>query len=368
MNRIWIEINKQNLKQNIDAIRKLAGLKVKIAPCVKGNAYGHGLVEISKLLEEFGADWLSIDNVKEAEQLRQNRIKTPFLITGPILEHELETVVLTKSSIFLYQIEIAKKLNAIAAKQNKIIPVHIKVDTGMGRQGILPNETFEFFKSIQNLKHLKIEGIASHFALTDFSNPHYHHQKEDFYELKKKLSYMGFSNLFYHLSKSGSILKDKSTHYNFVRPGIITYGLYPNEQSKKFAKLKPVLSLKTRVAGIKALPKDFSIGYGATYKTSHPTQVALLPIGYYEGLDRKLSNNGRVLINGQYAPILGRICMDMTMVDVTEINNVQRNDEVVIIGKQRENEITVDQIAQQIGTINYEVITRLNPLLNRIFV
>jgi alanine racemase len=370
-NLVWIEIKKQAIKHNINTFKKLIGDKTILAPCVKANAYGHGLVSVAKLVNDAGADWLCVNCVDEAEQLRQADIKMPIMIMGYLDEKDANRAGEADARIFVYNLSTAKALSAAANQLKKTIPVHVKVDTGMSRQGTAVKAAPEFIKQLEGMPGLKVEGVCTHFATADEpEKPEpFDKQLNAFKRLVAELKLV-YPDLVYHSANSAATLLYPEAHFNLVRPGISIYGYWPSAITGRLAEpqdieLKPSLALKTKVAMVKNLPKGACVSYGCTFVTEAPTRIAVLPIGYYDGLSRKLSNAGEVLIRGQRARILGRVCMNIIMVDVTNINEVAQDDEVVIIGEQGSGRIAVEDIAERADTINYEITTRLRESIPR---
>lgn len=345
-----IEISSQNLIYNLQQFRKKIGPKVKLMAVVKANAYGHGIKQVSQIAAKNGADWLGVNNLEEGLQIRQLDIKLPVLILGYVPLAALKTAAKNNLSLVVYNRETAKNLPAGAK-------VHFKIETGTNRQGIRPENARDFAKFCQK-RGLKIEGIYTHFAniedTTDYS--FVMEQLEKFKKIKIKAPLR-------HTACTAATILFPQTFFNMVRVGIGLYGLLPSGEIE--FQLKPVLTWKTKIAQVKIVPKGETVSYGRTWQASRRSKVAVLPIGYYDGYDRKLSNCGRVLIHGQFAPVVGRVCMNMTMVDVTDITDVELENEVVLIGKQGKNEIAAEELAQKIGTINYEVVSRINPLIPR---
>lgn len=372
---IWIEISKSRIKNNTQTIRRLIGDQVLLAPCVKANAYGHGIVDMSRLLLQHGADWLCVDSIEEAEMLRERGILEPLLIMGYVQEKDLPEILRLDAKIFLYDLQTAQALSKIAQKAGKQVSVHIKVDTGMSRQGILAPEVRHFVDQVPKLQNLRLEGIATHFATSDQpgDNAHFRKQLTAFKQIFDELERERIHIPLFHCSNSAATLLYPEAHFDLVRPGLSIYGYYPSQAvrdlcAQRSIHLLPALTLKTKIAQIREIPKGSCISYGCTFITERKTKIAILPIGYYDGLDRKLSNCGYVLINGRRASILGRVCMNITIVDVTEMDDVAIEDEVVLIGRQGSEEITVEEIADSVGTINYEIITRLRETIPRYYV
>jgi len=369
----WIELSKDNFSHNLKTIRGLIGPKVILAPCIKANAYGHGLIESAKILSENGADWLCVDTVDEGLILRENSISCPILILGYIHPDEIGKVVDNKFRVFVYDENLAKFLSKEALEKKVVAYVHLKVDTGMSRQGIRVEDLENFLSAIQLLPNLTIEGLATHFATSDeISDRAYYAGQIEKFDMaisicKNKLG----NSLIIHGANSGAVLTDPKSYYDLVRPGIAVYGYYPSDEvkascQKKNIKLLPVLSLYTKIVQVKHIKKGEGISYGCTYIASKEMKVAVLCIGYYDGIARVLGNIGFVLIHGEKARIVGRVCMNMIIIDVTDILLARSGDYAVIIGRDGKNEITADTIASLSGTVNYEVITRLRESTKRI--
>lgn len=372
MRKTYIEINLDNLRHNFFEVKKRIPSKTGIMPVIKSNAYGHGLTPVASELEEAGAKKFAVFNIEEAEELRKAGIKIPILILGSIFPFEARRAVkIDNISIAIFDLNVAKNLSLEAKKKNKKIPVHIKIDTGMGRLGVMPNTAVSFARSVKKLLGLKLEGVFSHFGSADDPKSALtNHQLKTFKKLlsdfkKNKISFKEI-----HIDNSISSIMLSSSYFDFVRPGIILYGLSPfsNYFPKGLLDIRPVLSLKTHILQVKTLPKNHCVGYGCAYKTPRPTKIAVIPIGYADGFDRSLSNRAEVLIKGRRAPVIGRISMGVTTIDVSYIKNVKNGDEVVLIGRQKNEEVLVEELAQKINTISYEIVTNFSKDIPRIFI
>ena len=371
----WIEVSKSALAHNVQVIQSLIGYKTLLAPSVKANAYGHGLVGTARELVHAGADWLCVALIDEALSLRKSGIRIPLLIVGFVPMARLRDVLKTRASVFVYEPQTARTLSRLAMAARTKVNVHIKVDTGMGRQGLPPQELYKFIQFLQNLKGLRLEGIATHFASSDTPEhpQHFRKQLSTFAKLVREIKKDQAGLPLIHCANSAATLLEQQSHFDMVRSGLAVYGYYPGETVKTIClkrgiQLQPTLTFKTRVAAVKELPKGACVSYGCTFITKRATKVAVLPVGYYDGIDRGLSNLGSVLIRSHRAPILGRVCMNITVVDITHISGGRQEDEVVIIGQQGRERIAVEDTAAQIGTINYEVTTRLRETLPRYYV
>ncbi len=378
----WIEISKENLIHNVRLHRKIIGKNVKLISVVKSNAYGHGIILISKVLDSLKeVDILATVNLEEAIILRENKIKKPILVLSyyGILENKNELkkqiiyAIKNDISIMVYDMDMLKFFDRVAKSINQKLKIHIKVETGMARIGVPYNEAYEFIKKAKGLKNIDICGLVSHFATTEESNQYF--AKFQLTNFKNLISILEKNNLnipIKHISASAGINLSKENHFDAVRLGISLYGLYASKENEtavskkmKFFKLKPVLSWKTKIFQIKKIKADTLVGYGCAYRTTKSIKMGLIPVGYFEGLDRRFSNNGNVLVAGKLCRIIGRICMNITMIDISNIKNAQIGDEVVLIGQQLGRELKVDNMAEDIGTINYEFVARLNSCIPR---
>ncbi|HLC99744.1 MAG TPA: alanine racemase, partial [Patescibacteria group bacterium] len=338
----------------------------------KANAYGHGIAGVSKILIKNGADWLCVASIEEAEVLRKSGVRKPVLIMGYVKRNYLSRAIQLRARMFIFDQKTVNLLSKKAKKLRTTALVHLKVDTGMSRQGINPRLLQNFIADARKLPNLKIEGVATHFANSD--EPHhsfFQSQLSAFRALKYLIENQKTEYLF-HAANSAATLLAPNSHFDLVRPGLALYGLYPSAETRKIClkkglTLRPAMSFKTRVTQIKSIGAGSFVGYGLTHRVNKPAKIAILPVGYYDGLDRKLSNRGQVLIRNQRAPIVGRVCMDLIIVDITKIRGVKIEDEAVIIGRQGTEEITVEEIAKRAGTINYEIIARLRENLPRVY-
>lgn len=375
----WLEISKSAIKYNLKQFRKVIDPKIKLMAVVKSNAYGHGMIPCAKIALNSEADWLGVVNLDEAFELRKVKIKSPILVLSYFprgARGGSASAIKENIDLPVYDLETAKLLSKIASKLSKPVRVHIKVDTGTSRLGVLVKDAVDFVKKVRKLKNLKICGIFSHYASSEEKDQTFTNQQtERFKNLLKRLKKEGIEVPLAHTACSASTIVNPATHFDMVRIGISIYGLWPSKDIKRLAQkvrpgfdIRPALTWKTRIIQIKQLPKGTTVGYGRTYKVKRPTKLAVLPCGYYEGYWRLLSNKGEVLVKGRRAKILGRVCMNLIMVDITDIPNVKIEDEVVLIGKQGREEIKAEEIAQKTGTINYEVVSRINPSLPRIYI
>jgi len=370
----YIELSKKNLIHNFKEFRDLAKAGTKFVVVIKGNAYGHGQNEVAKVLEPY-VDYFQIDSIEELRLLRKVT-KKKVLVFGYIQDSELSEAVGLGCTMGIFSIKQLREINKIAQRLKIAQRVHVPVDAHLGREGFLMGELKKVFSEVRKLKNIKVTGLYAHFANIEDTQNFSHAQKQinKYREIQELAEEFGLKNLEKHISStSGILVYEKNIGANpLVRLGIGVYGMWPSEymgllyQNKMT--LKPILTWKTKVAQIKTLPADHTIGYGLTYKTKRETKIALIPQGYADGVDRGLSNKGEFLIGGTRCKILGRVSMNMTVVDVSDLPKVKQGDEVVIIGSQGRGRITAEEIAEKIGTINYEVTTRISALLPRIVV
>jgi alanine racemase len=367
---VWAEVDLDKLAHNMREIRRISKSENIIA-VVKGDAYGHGAIDVAPVLLENGANRLAVAIISEAVELRRSGIKCPIMILGftppnlinDLLRYDIE------QAVFCY--EFAKQLSTIAQKKNKIARIHIVVDTGMGRIGFLPTEeSAEEVYNIYKLPNIIIEGMFCHFSSADEKDKTYTYEQvkkyDDFYE---KLKAKDVNINMRHMANSAAIIDLPETHYEAVRPGIIIYGYYPSNQvNKEKIDLKPVMTLKTNVVHIKTLPPGEYVSYGRKYKTERESIIATLPVGYADGYTRLLFEKGKVILKGSFAPVIGRICMDQCMIDVTEINGVNVGDEVILMGEDENNKFTADTIGELIGTISYEVVCMITKRVPRVYI
>lgn len=364
----WIEINLKNLEKNYNLIRQKIAKKTKIAAVVKADAYGHGAVEISKKLSELGADYFCVGSPEEGLELRKNGIKKEILVLAEILESQYSEItagdliqtVASKNTLY--------SLAEFADKNNKKIKIHLKIDTGMGRIGFLPAEFPKIYQQAKGMKNIEVKGIFSHFASADSENRKFAlKQLAEFKKIKKTVKKIDSKTPEFHLANSAGIINLAQSNFDLVRPGIILYGLLPAKSMKNKVELEPLLTFKTRIVQIRKVPQNTPVSYGSTYRTKAEEKLAVLPIGYKDGYPRQLSNRGEVLIKGQRAAIRGKVCMGQIVVSIDHLENVELGDQVVLIGKQGNEEITAAEIAELAGTISYEVVCNLSDKLEKIY-
>ncbi|MEN8153726.1 MAG: alanine racemase [Acidobacteriota bacterium] len=370
----WIELNSKNLKHNLDIFKKKAnGSKVLFA--VKANAYGHGLKEILSITKDLNSfEYYGVDSISEAKLVKDIDKNKNILILGWSDEDELELAIREEIEFVAPSIGYLEKANRIASKLNRKGMVHLKVETGTSRLGADPEELAGILENFP-YENLVIKGIYSHFANIEDTTDHSYARKQ-LKIFNKFLKKIGKNDFIKHFSCSASSLLFPETYFDMVRVGISAYGFWPskqtyvsfNEKNGGEIELKPVLSWYSKVAQVKDLDRGTYISYGLTYKTYDRSEIVVIPVGYYDGYNRELSNISKVIINGDASPVRGRVCMDMFMSEVTHIKGVREGDRVILIGEENGESITVDFLADLAGTINYEFISRLNPMIPRIVI
>ncbi len=367
--RSWVEVDLDNFSRNWTEIRRLVGPQVKVLQVVKADAYGHGAIEMSNVALKNGAACLGVANADEGVQLRVGGIDAPVVILSPATEPEIREIIKYSLTPSVSNLEFARQLEKGLEKAGMRLPVHIEVDTGMGRGGTIHREALPMIGEILNMPHLILEGIFTHLASSEVADdPHNRRQWERFSGLLKDLAERGIRIPVRHMSNSGGILNFPEFNLDMVRPGIMTYGIYPGENTVSKARLSPVMSFKTSIVLLKDFPRDYGIGYGRTYVTDRPTRVATIPVGYGDGYGVILSNQGEALIRGKRAPIIGRVSMDMCTLDVSHIPECTIGDEVVLLGRQEDGYISANEIAAKAKTISYEILCAFGKRAPRIFV
>ena len=379
----WAEIDLNAYAHNIKELRRITHSNARLMAVVKADGYGHGALEVAREALQNGAEWLGVARIDEAIRLRRQALVAPILIFGytpPDLAKQLIEFDLIPT---VYSFATAEILSANARSIGKTIGVHVKVDSGMGRLGLLPdtlvsrnkskdmkNGAVREIESISKLAGLHIDGIFTHFATADSADTSYaKKQLEIFLDFIDQVRGSGLEPFLIHAANSAALLQLPESHLDMVRPGIATYGLWPSEEMNKMqAELKPAMALKSKIIHLKKVPAGFNVSYGITYQTQHPTTIATVPVGYADGYNRMLSSRGHMLVHGKKVPIVGRVCMDLTMLDVGKLSNVNIEDEVVIFGQQGNASITADEIASRLNTINYEIVSTITARVPRVYI
>jgi alanine racemase len=369
----FVELSRSNARHNIAEFRRLLHPGTQIVTVVKGNAYGHGMPEMIGMLEDV-VDYFQVDDLLELRELRRHSQK-PTLVLGYVARGELEEAVTLGGELAIYDETRLPCLQEIATKLGIAPQLHLKIDTYLGRQGILPDDLERFLDLVAGYPALKLVGVYSHFAniedTTDFS--HALKQIQTFEESVRAVRARGYLDVKTHISSTSGVLayENGAGHNLLVRIGIGTYGMWPSERLRKqhvAMDLRPVMRWVTHVAQVKTVPPGFPIGYGLTYQTMKPTRVAIIPQGYSDGYPRAFSNRGEVLIRGTRCGVLGRVAMNMFPVDVTHLPDLRPEEEVVLLGSQGGETIAAEELAETLDTINYEVTTQVSPLLPRVVV
>ena len=340
---------------------------------IKSNAYGHGIYEVTKAIQN-KVDWFGVDSIDEAMAISKANLKKPILILGYTVFERLAEVVKKGFSQVVANMETLQELEKICHLNKKCVQVHLKVETGTSRQGIFIKDLLRYCAFIKKSKYLKLAGLSTHYANIEDTTDHSYAQSQlnKFNKAVKIVESFGFKNLIKHTACSAASILFPETYFDMTRVGISLYGLWPSSETLLSARqkgielsLKPCLTWKTKIAHIKTLAAGTPISYGCSEKLHTKTKVAVLPVGYYDGYDRGLSSIGTVLVKGKRCKILGRICMNMMIVDVSHVQNVTLEDEVVLLGQQKNEVISAEELAKKINTINYEIVARINPQIKR---
>jgi alanine racemase len=344
------------LEHNYRQLRRLCDPRVKMLAVVKADAYGHGLVPVAQKLADAGADYFGVGSLEEGLMLRRAGITQPVLLLLGILPEEAGCAVTNDLDVALFRLDVAQALAAAAQNQSKRARVHLKVDTGMGRLGLLPKEVLPFLTGLKKLRNLNAVGLISHLAVADQEDQTYtFKQVHEFTSLLALARENGWKLPLSHITNSAALWEVPEAHLGLVRPGLMLYGSPPSPQRPPSVDLKPVMSLTAQVLQVKRLPPGSSISYGCTYTTPDWCDLAVLPVGYCNGYSRLFSNRGEVLIHGHRAPIRGRVCMNLTMVDVTGIPGVKEGDRAVLLGQDQEDRLRAEDLAGWAQTISYEI-------------
>ncbi len=364
-----VTIDLSALRHNFKKIKELAEPSVRILCVIKSDAYGHGMLPVARGLESMGADYFGVFEAEEGVRLRDAGIRTPTLVFKGIGADEIPAVVEYDLTPGVFDLSITEQVSDYALRHGKVVPIHIKVDTGMGRIGVPWEEAPDFIKRLLHMKGVTPAGIFSHFSVADEPGHHFTDvQMERFQRVVATAHDLGIKNPLIHIANSGAILNQTGFEGHIVRPGIMLYGSPPSRMCPHRGELEPVMSFRSQVVQVKTVSPGTSISYGRTYIAESQRVIATVPVGYDDGYSRLLSNKGTVLIRGKRAPIVGTVCMNLTMVDVTDIDCVSSGDEVILLGKQGKDRITAEEIAEQIGTISYEVYCSIGKSNKRVYV
>ncbi len=372
---VWVELDRGAPDHNLRELRKCAAPGVKMCAVVKSNAYGHGLAAMVKLLES--ADWFGVNSLEEGREIRALGEKRPVLVLGHVPLSALGEAVAHDLDLTLYNLQSLEALARLERERRKGRPVrvHLKVETGTGRQGVLPEEIEGFVRRLRGLADAELVGVSTHFANIEDTLNHGYAERQiaEFQRALQILKGLGLQPPLVHAACTAPGILFPETHHTLVRAGIGVYGLWPSRETylsallgrRPVPELQPVLSWKTRIAQLKTLAEGSFVGYGCTFKTTRATRLAVLPVGYADGYDRGLGNTAHVLVAGKRAAVIGRVSMNMCMADVTDIPQARLEEEVVLLGESGEERISAETLATWAGTINYEIVTRISPLLER---
>lgn len=367
--RMRADIDLTAIRKNIETMKRLIPNDKKLLAVIKANAYGHGAVEVAKVLDDM-ADYYGVAFVDEAVELRRAGVNKPILILGHTDESIFDVLIEENITQTIYSLEQAKVLSELAVKKGKKVKIHIKIDTGMNRIGFpCKKESVGVITDISKLPGIDMEGIYTHYYLADVVDKSLaNKQLEKYTTMLQWLEKEGVTFRIRHISNSAGIMEMPNDTYDMVRSGIATYGLYPSdEMDQEACVLYPAMELKSHVTHVKKVAAGETIGYGATYTVPEDKIIATVEVGYADGYPRALSNQGRMLVHGQFAPIVGRVCMDQTMIDVSHIAGVNVGDEVVLVGCQGECRITVEELADMSASFNYEFVCDVNRRVPRVF-
>ena len=358
-------VERERLAENYQLIKKYCGRKVLAV--LKANAYGHGILETAKKLEQVEADYFGVALLEEGILLRENGIQTPILVFGGIIFEQVDEFIEHNLTLTASSIDKLQAIEKTARRMRKKAKVHLKIDTGMGRIGVQPRSVRSFFMAILRCEWIEFEGIYSHFACADSLDLEYTHiQLSRFQEVLDIADQMGIGFKLRHICNSGGILQLPEGYFDMVRAGILLYGIYPSPELERKISVQPALTWKTQVVYFKVIQAGQAISYGANWRANAMSRIVTLPVGYGDGYHRIMTGKAEVLIRGERYPVVGNICMDQLMVNIA-MGTAYNGDEVVLLGKQGENEITVEQLALWAQTIPYEILTSINLRVSRIY-
>lgn len=356
-------------RSNLELVRRFSGANTALIPVIKSNAYGHGLEPIARAALDAGAAMLGVANVREGMSLRAAGIAAPILVLSAPARNELPLFIEHQFSLMATDVGLAEAMGVTACEANRVAPVHIKVDTGMGRQGMPVDDALENIQYIARITHIDVQGICTHFPSADIVEDDYTYgQIKAFRQLMKQVDKLGIPYEMAHAANSAAIVNYRESVFDAVRPGLITYGVWPTDAGTNQTLLKRVLRWETTIVQIRTLQAGATIGYGRTYTCPKATKTAVLPVGYADGYKYQLSNKGEVLIRGKRCPIRGAVSMDQIVVEVSALPDVGCGDVATLIGADGEDVITVEEMATRAGTISYDILTGIGPRVHRAYV
>ena len=368
----WAEIDTDALAANFHTVKEYVGPGVSVMGVVKANAYGHGAVECARRLEREGADWFGVALPEEGIELRNAGIAKPILCLAGFWKGQAGLCLQQQLVPVVYRLDLIDALDRAARERNTVAEVHVKIDTGMGRLGVRFDEVGEFAEALKRFQNIKVDGVMTHFAAADEPScgPLTKDQIQRFENTLAAFRAQGFNPTYQHLSNSAAVFGQSTAWGNMVRPGGVLYGLWRDilAPADRGVSLQPVMSLHSRITLLKWVPEGETVGYGCTFEASRKTLVATIPIGYDDGYVRAMSNRGHAIIRGVYATVIGRISMDLTLIDVTNVPSVQQDDQVLLIGREANLSITAEEIAKVAGTLSYEVTCGIGARVPRAYV
>ena len=360
-------IDLEALRWNFRQIKNKIASNVKVLSMVKANAYGHGAIAVSKALATEGSDAFGVATVEEGIELRRAGIVQPVIVVAGAYVEQLDQFLKHRLTPVVHDVQTLRSLETALRRKAATLTIHVEVDTGMGRTGFPAGEIDRWLSEMKKLKALKIEGVFSHFSDAESTNEEYSEkQLRDFLSVLNRLNEADIEPALIHMAKSAALLTVPGSHFTMIRPGLALYGIYPSPQLSQEITLKPVLSWHTRVLQLKQVPEGATLGYGRSFVTKRKSVIATLAVGYADGYHRLLSNRGLALVRGRRTPVAGRISMDLTTIDVTDIDGVEQGDEVVLIGRQADEIISADEMASWANTISYEILTSIGARVPRI--
>jgi alanine racemase len=363
----WVEVDLDALEWNIGRVRDLVPDGVRILLVVKADAYGHGAVRISQHAADCGIDMLGVATLDEGRELREAGIELPILILSPVLREELDEVLENDLAVSASSVEFAMAASAEASRRGTICRMHVEVDTGMGRAGLPSNSAVEDIRSMDSMEGLKLEGIFTHFPASDIDSDYTDEQIGSFNSILDDLSDAGITFEYVHTANSAAIVNSPASHFNMIRPGLLVYGHWPSLTLKDKVDVRPVLSFKSRLLLVRDIEAGSSVSYGRTFFAPSDMTIGVIAAGYGHGMSHRVSNRGEVLFRGACVPIVGRVTMDMTMIDLTGFENPVSGEEIVIFGRQGDAHLSVDDVAGWDGSLNYEVLCRISKRVVRIY-
>ncbi len=363
----WVEVDLDALRYNLEWIRSIIPADTGILLVVKADAYGHGSVRISRFAADCGVEMFGVATLDEGKELRRAGVEQPVLILSPVLPDEIEEAIENDLAIAVSSYRFAEAVSETAVRMGKTCSIHIEIDTGMGRAGLNRRRSVEEITAMRRLENVNLEGIFTHFPAADCDMDFTTDQISLFTRILGELESAKVSFRYVHCSNSAAILNFPSSCFNLVRPGLLAYGYSPSISLSERVNVLPVMSFKARLVLVKDMPQGSSISYGRTFIAQHESKIGVVPVGYGHGISHRLSNVGSMLFRGEKVPVVGRVTMDMTMIDLTAFPDAHEGEEVVIFGCHVKGKITADDIAEQVGTLNYEVLCHIGKRVARVY-